>query len=275
MRLDQPKRGSASERMSMATDLASNPVLREWLPRIHRTNRQFRAEAGLPKMVALSLASRALALPRSARRMIGARPGRLRPLLQCPWLPYWPDLVARPLHDESDYSWTEVLRQASNDIRNELQAVDAAFERARYDSKLNDKPWHTYYFFLHGRPNLANLAACPRTRAALEEVPHNGFHVCFSALEPGGSLHPHTGPTNASLTAHLGLLNCAEANLWVGGEKAQYRDDHVLVFDDSFVHWVENAGTKRRYTLMITFWHPELTVLERAFLWQVVRSGAR
>jgi aspartyl/asparaginyl beta-hydroxylase (cupin superfamily) len=261
--------------MSMATDLASNPVLQEWLPRIHQTNRQFRADAGSLKMVALSLASQALALPRTLRCVMGARSRQSRPALQAPWLPNWPLLTAKPLHDENDYAWTEILRQASDDIRNELQAVDAAFERARYDSELNAMPWQTYYFFLHGRPNVEHLEACPRTRAALEEVPHNGFHVCFSALEPGGSLHPHTGPTNASLTAHLGLLNCAETSLWVGGERAQYRNDAVLVFDDSFVHWVENAGAKRRYTLMITFWHPELTRLERAFLSQVIRLGAR
>ena len=45
----------------------------------------------------------------------------------------------------------------------------------------------------------------------------------------------------------------------------------MLVFDDSFVHWVENNGTAVRYTLMITFWHPDLTWIERLFLSRVLR----
>ena len=133
------------------------------------------------------------------------------------------------------------------------------------------KQWNTYYFYLQGKAIEEHLTACPRTAEVLSKVPHNGLHVCFSAIEPGGSLHPHTGPTNASLTAHLGLANCAGARLWVAGKVAGYRDDEVLVFDDSFVHWVENSGVAVRYTLMITFWHPELNPLERAFLRSVVQ----
>ena len=47
----------------------------------------------------------------------------------------------------------------------------------------------------------------------------------------------------------------------------------MLVFDDSFVQWVENAGAATRYTLMITFWHPDLSWLERVFLGLVLRMG--
>ena len=151
--------------------------------------------------------------------------------------------------------------------------MQQSFARAHYDSKHNAKQWNTYYFYLQGNAVEEHLRACPRTAEVLSKIPHNGFHVCFSAIEPGGSLHPHTGPTNASLTAHLGLANCAGARLWVAGESTRYCDGEVLVFDDSFVHWVENTGVTIRYTLMITFWHPELNALERAFLKQVIRTG--
>ena len=55
---------------------------------------------------------------------------------------------------------------------------------------------------------------------------------------------------------------------------AEYRDDDVLVFDDSFVHRVDHEGTGVRCTLMITFWHPELNALERTFFRRVVQSAA-
>jgi aspartyl/asparaginyl beta-hydroxylase (cupin superfamily) len=165
------------------------------------------------------------------------------------------------------------LRQAHGDIRRELSAVATAFRRAKYDSDANPLPWTAYYFYLQGRPVHEHLAACPKTAQLLARIPHNGLHVCFSALPPGGSLHPHTGPTNASLTAHLGLADCDGATLHVAGHALAYSEGDVLVFDDSFVHWVEHTGSRVRYTLMVTFWHPELHVLERGFLGLVLRTG--
>ena len=60
-----------------------------------------------------------------------------------------------------------------------------------------------------------------------------------------------------------------------GQSTAAESDDEVLVFDDSFVHWVEHTGSRTRYTLMITFWHPALNPLERTLLRQVVRMAPR
>jgi len=43
--------------------------------------------------------------------------------------------------------------------------------------------------------------------------------------------------------------------------------------DDSLVHWVEHAGSRVRYTLMVTFWHPDLNAFERSFLGLALRTG--
>jgi aspartate beta-hydroxylase len=247
--------------------------LQPWLAKIQAGNAAFREEVGSTKLRLFSLAAQLFAAPRLlGKRLSGSTEACLPADLQWPWLPRWPALKTVALHDRRDHAWTERVREAREDIREELASVRLAFARARYDSDFNPKPWNTYYFYLQGKAIHEHLTACPRTTEILRKVPHNGLHVCFSAIEPGGSLHPHTGPTNASLTAHLGLANCAGARLWVAGKMADYRDDEVLVFDDSFVHWVENGGTAVRYTLMITFWHPELNPLEREFLRRVVQS---
>jgi hypothetical protein len=243
-----------------------------WVPSIKEGNAVYRNELGPAKVAAFTAATHLLALPRIVCKSLRGDQSEARSDLQLPWLPLWPALAAQPLHHQHSYGWTRLLRQAYSDIRTELERVCDAFGKARYDSAFNAKRWWTYYFYLHGRPLNRHLAACPRTRDVLAEVPHNGLHVCFSALEPGGGLHPHTGPTNASLTAHLGLANCAGTRLWVAGETAEYRDSEVLVFDDSFVHAVENGSGDTRYTLMVTFWHPELNALERELLHRVVRT---
>ena len=244
------------------------------LARIRAGTADFRENVGGANIRLFTAAGRLLAAPRLIVSCAGARPAADVPTdLQMPWLPSWPGLAATPLHDPLNHPWTRRLREAAPEIREELAAVRESFARARYDSDDNEKPWNTFYFYLEGRPNRENLSSCPRTAAVLQSIPHNAFHVCFSALEPGGSLQLHTGPTNASLTAHLGLESCAGARLTVADRTAEYRDGEVLVFDDSFVHGVENSGSAVRYTLMVTFWHPQLSFLERAFLRHVIRRA--
>jgi aspartyl/asparaginyl beta-hydroxylase (cupin superfamily) len=213
----------------------------------------------------LMAASRVLSAPRrmlKALRGVTDQSGEM----QLPWIPAFAGLEPRPFHDTSRFPWVRALEESVYDIRNELHQVDRDFGRAAYDSDRNNKTWKTFYFYLNGRPVDAHLNACPKTKAVLAQIPVNGLHVCFSAIEPGGVLQPHTGPTNASLTAHLGLEGCEGSAIWVAGEKRPYVEGKVLIFDDSYVHWVEHTGDKLRYTLMVTFWHPEMNIFERALL---------
>jgi len=251
----------------------TSQALAPWLPGIAARGTVFRRKIGPQNVWLLATAAQGLSLPR--RLWAPARQtGSAELALQLPWLPAWPALTTKPIHCVSDFNWTRVLSQATAEIRAELRQVRASFRRARYDSKHNSKPWQTYYFYLHGRPIKEHLAACPRTSEILAEIPHNAFHVCFSAIEPGGALHPHTGPTNTSLTAHLGLLNCRGSTLHVADQAREFKDDEVLIFDDSFVHWVENRGDDIRYTLMITVWHPDLNAAERALLRRIAPGYA-
>jgi len=245
-----------------------------WLRVIDRDNNNFmRRDVGLGRYAGLALATRLVSLPRRLARKSPDGRSAARPPLQIPWLPLWPGLAAKPLHDRQDYPWARILEEASGDIRRELGQVLDMFSQTYYQSKeKGEKSWQTYFFYHRGRANEEHLAACPRTAAVLAELPHNGFHICFSRLEPGGTLTPHTGPTNASLTAHLGLVACGNSTLWVGGESASYRDDEVLVFDDSYVHWARNNGAENRYTLMCTIWHPDLSASERRFLSWAIRE---
>lgn len=262
--------------MSPASSSPNLTRLANGLSEAHAAKARFRQEVGRLKFGLLAVAVNLLAAPRLLVQLLSGRrsqaPDRQ---FQVPWLPHWPGLSARALHDARDHPWLEIVRAAQPEILAELLAVQQSFLLARYASDQNTKPWTTYYFFLEGRPVAEHLAACPRTADVLSKVPHNGFHVCFSAIEPGGSLVPHTGPTNASLTAHLGLLDCSGARLFVPGASVEYRDGEAFVFDDSFLHWVEHAGPRTRYSLMITFWHPQLSDLERVFLGWIVRLAPR
>jgi len=249
----------------------SNVELGPWVERIKARRRLVKSDAWLG-LGLLDLASRALSAPRRARKTIrGVKPAS--PALQLPWIPTWFGLTARPFHDPEAFPWVPALEGAVDDIRGELHQVQRDFVRAAYDSDRNAKIWKTFYFYLNGKPVEKNLDACPVTKALLQRIPTNGLHVCFSAIEPGGFLQPHTGPSNVSLTAHLGLEGCEGTAIWVAGERRPYRDGKVLVFDDSFVHWVEHLGHQVRFTLMITVWHPELNGIERGLIAGLLRRA--
>jgi ornithine lipid ester-linked acyl 2-hydroxylase len=249
---------------------AAQCQLEPWMERISARQRQIRAAIGPLKLAALRTAAGVLSAPRLLHARVQNESSSVR--YQRPWLPKWPMLRARPIHSVSDYDWVATLQQAASSIRDELEQVYGRFRIAAYNSATNPKPWKTYYFYLNGKAIAEHLTACPITASLLTEIPHNGLHVCFSAIEPGGGLNPHTGPTNASLTAHLGLKNCDSCFLRVADETIEYQVDQVTIFDDSFVHSVDHKGSRTRYTLMITFWHPDLNRLERAVLRSLSKS---
>lgn len=244
-----------------------DPALQPWIDAVADRQRLTLARNGRTKLAIGRVAAAVLSAP---RRVTGQGRFAPPPPLQMPWFPVWPGLTAKPVHDPADYAWTKVLRQAHADIRDEMLAVRERFQHAMYGS--GGKPWTTYYFYLKGRVFEDHLKECPRTAEAIREIPLNRGHICYAAIEPGSGLDPHVGPTNTSVTAHLGLANCDGARLFIADQVLDYREGEVIVFDDTFLHWVEHKGTQTRYTLMVTFYHPDLSALERKFLHAVTTS---
>ena len=246
--------------------------LAPWVERVKARRSLVKQEIAPREINLLTTAMRVLSAPRRLRKaLMGVKPNHNE--MQLPWLPAFPGLESRPFHDTNRFAWARDLEASVAEIRNELHQVQRDFGRAAYDSDRNVKTWKTFYFYLNGRPVKEHLDACPRTKELLSRIPVNGLHVCFSAIQPGGVLQPHTGPMNAGLTAHLGLEGCEGSAIWVAGEKRPYVEGKVLVFDDSFVHWVEHTGSQVRYTLMVTFWHPDMNFLERAMVAQVLKKA--
>jgi len=114
--------------------------LQPWLAKIQAGNAAFREEIGSTKLGLFSLAAQLLAAPRLlGKRLSGSTEACLPADLQWPWLPRWPALKTVALHDSRDHAWTERVREAREDIREELASVREAFARARYDSDFNPK----------------------------------------------------------------------------------------------------------------------------------------
>ncbi len=227
---------------------------------------------GPVRLAIFNAANRVLTAPRRTLQTVLGHRDSPDLDLQHPWLPKWGALTSRPFHDPTRFAWNATLEANHAVIKRELvELLDrrVAFERAHYSSE--GSPWKTFYFYLHGKRMAENCARCPQTAAILESLPINHAHICFSALPPGAELHPHSGPTNASLICHFGVLGCEGVTIYAGREERTFEEGKALILDDTFVHSVVHRGPTTRYTLMITLWHYDLNPIERRALKVILR----
>jgi aspartate beta-hydroxylase len=210
----------------------------------------------------------------------GERPARPADPRQRPSILYFPGLAAAPWYDRAAFPWFEALERETGAIREELLAVmpgggqservfesDEAERRGLAGSQ-GTPSWKGFYFYRHGERRDGNLAACPRTAAALEALPlvrirEHAPEVMFSVLTPGTHILPHRGVTNTRVVCHLPLVVPEDCALVVGGEKRAWREGEALAFDDTYEHEAWNRGSRTRVVLIIDVWNPSLSVAER------------
>ena len=113
-----------------------------------------------------------------------------------------------------------------------------------------------------------HMARCPRTAAALEQVPlahtpNHGPTVNFSLLAPHTQIPPHTGSTNVRLIVHLPLIVPKGCTFRVGNETREWEEGKAWVFDDTIEHEALNPSDQLRVILIVDTWHPDLSESER------------
>jgi beta-hydroxylase len=74
----------------------------------------------------------------------------------------------------------------------------------------------------------------------------------FASLAPGSRLNPHRDPYAGSLRYHLGLVtaNSDACYISVDGEKYAWRDGEGILFDETYIHYVENNTRVNRIVLL-------------------------
>lgn len=203
-----------------------------------------------------------------------------------------PGLSDRPYFARERFNWYEGLEAATADIRAELLAVldrqsgitpfldvsDKDAEEAYLGGDRDGRAWDAFFFHRHGRAFAERLAMCPRTAAALEQVPLTQIdghapEVLFSVLAPDTHIKPHHGVTNARVVTHLPLvIPEGDCKLVVGGEAHAWQEGQCVTFDDTFLHEAWNRTEQRRVVLILDTWNPDLTEPERIALRDVVEK---
>ena len=164
---------------------------------------------------------------------------------------------AHPYLPASELAGMDKLRAHWKEIRDEALALRSAHE-IKASNQYNDVGfnsffrfgWKRFYLKWYGEPLASAQALCPKTVELLNAIP--GIKAAmFATLAPNSKLNPHRDPFAGSLRYHLGLItpNSRDCRIFVDGEEHAWGDGKDVVFDETFVHWVENKTDQTRVIL--------------------------
>jgi beta-hydroxylase len=189
-------------------------------------------------------------------------------------LMYWFSKVpAKPLIEVNTFpelaqlrdNW-QVIREEALNLYNEGHIRAATGQNDVGFNSFFKHGWKRFYVKWYGEPLPSALQQCPRTVALIESIP--SVHAAmFTMLPPGGKLNPHRDPFAGSLRYHLGLAtpNSDDCRIFVDGIPYAWRDGEDVVFDETYIHWVENKTDQARLILFCDVERPLKSRFMRAF----------
>lgn len=188
-------------------------------------------------------------------------------------------LKTAPFYDDftEDLAWVNHLEQNWTIIRDELVRVTGQKNIAEVGNNIWAPPvveaanaygpdWRT--LVLQDREwDPTNTKLFPQTTALLRhpEAQVPTVEAFFARQSPATGIKLHTDDCNFILTMHL-PLSAPPRQSWieVAGERRYWENGKGLVFDTSYFHRTMNESTEQdRVVLLIRFWHPQLTQVER------------
>ena len=110
--------------------------------------------------------------------------------------------------------------------------------------------WKRFYLKWYDASHPSAERLCPQTYALLQGIP-SVKAAMFAELPPGAKLNPHRDPFAGSMRYHLGLAtpNDDRCFIEVDGQRYSWRDGQGVIFDETFIHWAENASDSDRLIL--------------------------
>ena len=103
--------------------------------------------------------------------------------------------------------------------------------------------WKRFYLKWYDASHPSAERMCPQTYALLQGIP-SVKAAMFAELPPGAKLNPHRDPFAGSMRYHLGLATPND-----DGQRYSWRDGQGVIFDETYIHWAENASDSDRLIL--------------------------
>lgn len=159
------------------------------------------------------------------------------------------------------YPELEILKNNKKEIKDEFKKNRSYElwkkwpERYLYEGKDN---WNIIPIYGFGIWNKLILHRFPVLYNILKKI--KGLRTAIiSKLKKKTKLKPHQGWANLAnnvLRCHYGIICNEESYIYVENESMKIKEDEIVVFDDSKLHWAENNGTKDRIVLLLDIDRP-------------------
>jgi beta-hydroxylase len=153
-------------------------------------------------------------------------------------------------------SW-QVMREEALRLRDEGYIRAALHNNDIGFNSFFKRGWKRFYLKWYDQPLPSAEALCPRTVALLKRVPAVKGAM-FASLEPRSRLNPHRDPFAGSMRYHLGLVtpNSDACFISVDGERYSWKDGEAVLFDETYIHFVENNTDETRIILLCDIERP-------------------
>lgn len=174
------------------------------------------------------------------------------------------DLAEFPDLDPLQKNW-EVIREearalyAGGHIQNSKSYNDLAF------NTFFKRGWKRFYLKWYGDVFPSARDLCPRTVELVQSIP--SVNAALFAMLPGRSkLGEHRDPFAGSLRYHLGLStpNSDDCRIYIDGTPYAWRDGQAIVFDETYIHSVNNDTDQERLILFCDVTRPIRNPIVRA-----------
>ncbi len=210
--------------------------------------------------------------------------GRKRLYQQEPRFYLFPGLPQIQFQPRETLPWLAAVEAAASEIRAELDAllaepalfrpyIEPRADRPNSDAAgmMSNPDWSALFLWKDGEEQPDVARRCPRTLAALAEVPlcrvpGRTPSILFSKLKAGARIPPHHGLINTRLICHLPLIAPPGSRFRVGNDTREWREGRAWAFDDTIEHEAMNDSGQDRTILIFDVWKPEMSEEERALV---------
>lgn len=177
-----------------------------------------------------------------------------------------------PVQDVNDFPELLKVRENWEMIRDEAKRLYEA-GHIQKSEKHNDlafntffkRGWKRFYLKWYGDVHASAAELCPKTVELVKSIPTINAAL-FALLSPRSKLGEHRDPFAGSLRYHLGLMtpNSDLCRIYIDGTPYAWRDGQDILFDETFIHSVNNETDETRVILFCDVARPMRTSIVRA-----------
>ncbi|BAY34385.1 putative aspartyl/asparaginyl beta-hydroxylase [Nostoc carneum NIES-2107] len=179
-------------------------------------------------------------------------------------------ITSKPWYESSDLPKAKLLEDNYEIIKQEaLQAMENNTLLKPYNySGVKVSGWDYVELIQAGKKVDKSIICFSKTLELLEHISSYTRleTVELSVIKPGETVKPHRDPASSFIVCQLGLSIPENCGISVGGESRTWEEGKCLFFDPSYEHTVWNYSDKPRVVLLVVFYKPDLTNIERDIL---------